>query len=235
MSEKFLNTDVLILCGGKGSRLQPLVSDRPKSMADVGGTPFLDILLDSLSAQGLGRFILCTGFMGDYIEEYYLNKKTDLKILFSHEKHPLGTGGAVKKAKKLIKSKNFLVLNGDSYCDMDYCNFIDFHLQKGALLTIAVSGKDDSKDYGAITFSDNKKLTGFCEKSAVHGRVYVNTGIYCMNSNLFSRMPDQEQLSLEHDLFPLLLNNQCFVYITKNEFFDIGTPERYNLIREKKL
>ncbi|MGA1868158.1 MAG: nucleotidyltransferase family protein [bacterium] len=230
MKKEFENIEVLILCGGKGTRLRTIINDRPKPMAEIHGVPFLDILLDMLASHGLVNYILCIGHMGEYIERYYRETKPDLNIRFSRESKPLGTGGAIKNAQELIGGNHFIILNGDSYCNLDFEKFIDFHIQKEAALTIAVSDVMDSHDYGTISIDKEKRLISFNEKTNTRGRSCVNAGIYCMNKDIFSLMHAKDTFSLEYDFFPTILTNRCFAYITQQPFFDIGTPERYNVL-----
>ena len=106
-----------VLCGGLGTRLRAVLSDRPKSMAPVAGVPFLDLLLQTLRAEGIQEVILGTGYMAEQIERHFGNGQgLDLSIRYSHENEPLGTGGALKLAEKLL-SDPVLVLNGDSYVE----------------------------------------------------------------------------------------------------------------------
>src|SRR5690349_21298843 len=107
--------DAAILCGGKGTRLQPVISDLPKGLAPVRGRALLDILVEDLVAQGLRRIILCVGHMKEQIISHFSGRR-DADFLFSEETAPLGTGGAVKNAAEFIRSDPFLVMNGDSMC-----------------------------------------------------------------------------------------------------------------------
>ncbi len=95
-------TDVVILCGGLGKRLKKVVRDRPKSMAEIKGRPFLDILIDYVASFGFRRFILCTGYMGDHIDKYFVRgKERALDILFSRERKPLGNRRGGKERASL--------------------------------------------------------------------------------------------------------------------------------------
>ena len=102
IKNELANTDVVILCGGAGTRLSAVVADRPKPMAEMNQRPFLDILIDYFAAFGLKRFILCAGHMSQVIKDHYSKKEGSLKFIISEEKTPLGTaGGASKKHKNL--------------------------------------------------------------------------------------------------------------------------------------
>lgn len=231
---KAKDIDVLILCGGKGTRLRSVVDDRPKSMAAIGEKPFLDILIEHTAAFGLGRFILCTGYKAESIQEYYSTRKApDLEIVILKEKELLGTGGAVKNAERLIQSSPFLILNGDSFFDIDLCRFIDFHISKKALLSVALISAEDSKDYGSIEIDNLGKVVRFREKEKAGQNSLISAGIYLFNSEVLSLMPSNKKFSLEYDFFPGIVGREFYGYLANGFFTDIGTPERY--IQAKQL
>ena len=225
------NTDVLILVGGQGSRLRRIVGDKPKPMADVGGRPFLDILIKYILGYGFGRIILCTGYKASFIKEHYRKPIDGIELLFSEEKKPLGTGGAIKNAKALIQSDPFLVMNGDSFCAADLGGLVDFHKKMNALLSIVLTSSDTVKDYGSVTFDSSYRITSFCEKVSGSSKSSVNAGIYLMNTDIFSYMPRRKRFSLEYDLFPGIANNRCYGFVTEMQLTDIGTPERYEIAK----
>ena len=127
---KQTDVDVVILCGGKGTRLSEVVRDRPKPMSEINGRSFLDILIGYVSGFGFKRFILSVGYKADYIKDYYKNNRFSFEILFSRENEPLGTAGGVKQAENLVQSNPFLVMNGDSFCPVDLLQFLDFHSKR---------------------------------------------------------------------------------------------------------
>lgn len=219
--------DVVILCGGMGTRLKAVVDDRPKPMAQIENRPFIDILIGHVSAFGFRRFILCTGYKTESIQEYYKNRKCNIEILISREQELLGTGGAVKNAQPLIGSDPFLVLNGDSFLDVDLCRFGQFHLAKKALLSIALINTMDTKTYGSIKIDSTGRIVEFCEKKEKSQKGMINAGIYLFNHEVLSLMPDSGKFSLEYDFFPKIVNREMYGYLTKGLFVDIGTPQRY--------
>jgi len=152
------NIDVVILCGGKGTRLKSVIADRPKPMAEINGRPFLDILVEYASSFGLSRFILCTGYLGDAIEDYYTKHNNNLTFAFSREHQSLGTGGALKNAEPLIQSNPFLVMNGDSFCPAPLDELVVAHRRNKALVTLAVAEVDNAGDYGSISLDDRGKI-----------------------------------------------------------------------------
>ena len=151
------NIDVVILCGGLGTRLREEIGESQKAMALVDDRPFLDIILDHLKKQGFQRVILCTGYQSSHVEDHYRNQDVGLSIEFSNEAEPLGTGGALKQVQQMIQSDIFFVLNGDSFCPIDYQALLSFYLLKEALASIAVNTVSEASDFGTIGFDDNKK------------------------------------------------------------------------------
>ena len=228
----FNTIDAVILCGGLGKRLRPVIGGSPKVMAKIGDRPFLDLILDSLQKQGLQRVILSTGYNADIIEGYYRKKKGDLSIEFSREDIPLGTGGAVKYARNLIKSDPFLVLNGDSFCSVDFRQFIHFHLSKRACGTIVLSKTDETQDFGAITIDHSNKIVNFQEKVDEASTQYVNAGIYCFRNDIFDFMPEEQTFSIEKDFFPKVVQHDLYGFVSEEDFIDIGTPQRYSQAKQ---
>jgi NDP-sugar pyrophosphorylase family protein len=226
--------DVVILCGGKGSRLRPAVSDRPKAMARIGQRPFLDILIDYIAGFGFSRFILCSGHLGGMIQEYYRKRKKNLKILFSQENSVLGTAGAVKNAEAIIKSSSFLVVNGDSFCRMDLKKFISFHLNKKAPISMALARNPGMLDAGNVGLGRSGRVNSFSEKKKNRRAAFINTGVYCFTKQALPSIPKSKNVSLEKDIFPQAAKTRrIFGYLTEGLFIDIGTPARY--ARAKKL
>lgn len=227
------NIDVVILCGGLGTRLRSIIIDKPKVLAKIGNQTFLDVLIDNISFYGLKHIILCVGHLRDHIKrhfDYHCNEHynyINYNIRFSDECSPLGTGGALKNAELFIKSDTFIVMNGDSICNVDFRELLDFHINKKALLSMVLTRSTSSKDYGIVILDDSSKITSFNEKPVGNSEASINAGIYIMQKDIFSHMPDRKTFSLEYDLFPTLYNDMCYGFIVKNEVIDIGTPERY--------
>ena len=217
--------DAIVLCGGKGTRLQSVISDRPKMLADVGGRPFLDMLIDRISAAGVKRVILSVGYMRDQITARYA--RTD-GIFFAEEEKPLGTGGGVKNAESFLTGEDVLVMNGDSFISgpVDLAAFYRFHKEHGADITMMLAQPRDEKDYGVVTIDAEGKISRFHEKADDGSVHYMSAGIYMMKRDLFGRMP-QDAFSLETDFFPSLVGGAFFGFPIEGKVVDIGTPERY--------
>lgn len=224
--------DVVILCGGLGTRLRKIVHDRPKPMAEINHRPFLDILVNYSSRYGFKCFILCTGHKGNVVRKYYENKEYPLSFLFSEEKEPLGTAGAIKNAESLIQSNVFLVMNGDSFCNVNMYNFMEFHTSKEAFASIALIPIDKSYDCGVVKITDTHRIVSFHEKVEMDTYGFVNTGIYIFNKEILSLIPTGKNYSLEYDLFPTLIQQKnIYGFVTNQQLIDIGIPERYELAK----
>ena len=222
--------DVLLLCGGFGTRLADVVSDRPKPMAEMNSSPFLDILIDYFGRFGFRRFILCAGYMSDVIKDYYLKKGGQMEFIISEETRPLGTAGTIKNAQKYIKSDTFLVANGDSFCPVDMAGFYEFHRQKNPVMSMVVSELKDTCDCGSVVLDDRQKIIGFQEKKP--GAGFVNAGIYFFEKSVLDLVPENTKCSLEYDIFPKLSNKNAYGFVSGKELIDIGTPQRYELAQK---
>lgn len=229
----------MILAGGLGTRLKSEVADVQKTMADVGGRPFMDIILEHIVSQGFRRVIICTGHNAESVQRYYESKDFGIDIVFSHEQEKLGTGGAIKNAASLVQSDVFFVMNGDSFCPVKFSDFLTFHQTQAAAVSIAVSEVKDIKDYGSIMLDDSHQIVFFGEKLSAddthlqNQQVFVNNGIYCFQKEVFGMMPESNKFSLEKDFFPHIIGKSFYGFAVEAKFLDIGVPERYREAREK--
>ena len=227
----FRDSDVLILAGGKGTRLQSVVSDRPKVMADVHGRPFLEHTIDMLARHGFRRMILSVGYLKDHVINHFrqykpLGKK-DIEIVFSEEDVPLGTGGAVKRAKDLIRTDHFFVMNGDQIMAPPFEDLYSAHREKDALLSILLGKKSDASVYGKVEVDPAGRILSFREKDGVNEEGLVNAGVYVIKKDAFACMPQEDSFSIEYHFFPSVLTEHCHGFVMDEDFLDIGTPERY--------
>jgi len=222
-------TDALILCGGAGTRLRPVISDKPKGLAPLGGRPFLDILVEDLLEQGFRRLIFCVGYLKEQIIGRYRDRD-DAEYLFSEEDAPLGTGGAIQNALPLVCSDPFLVSNGDSFCTVDLGEFYLFHHRKEAIASLVLARVDERHDGGIVCLDETQRILSFVEKSGTRDQqhCFVNAGMYLMQKETVELHRESSPLSLEYDVFPALVkSNRCFGFVVGSQLFDIGTPERY--------
>lgn len=222
----FSSLDIVILAGGLGTRLRPAVSGRPKVLAEIYGRPFIDMLIENLLRVGMQRIILSVGYLKDHIKDYYVEQG----ILFAEEESPLGTGGGVKNAERLVQSDQFFVMNGDSWITggIDFEAFHNFHRSKNALATIVLTRPRKEKDYGAVFLKEDGKISGFDEKAKEDKTHFMNAGVYLIEKKAFGLMP-RGVFSLETDFFPKLVGGAFYGFPVDGELVDIGTPERYAL------
>ncbi|MBI5224922.1 NTP transferase domain-containing protein [Candidatus Micrarchaeota archaeon] len=212
----------LILAGGLGTRLRPLKLGVPKPMAKVSGMPFLERLILRLKNGGVTKILLLVGYKKKAIEKHFGNgKKLGIKIGYSREQRPLGTGGAIKNAQKSVE-KQFLLFNGDTICDIDIQEFIKFHKKHKSILTIAVSRAKN--EGGKIELATDLRVAGFGKKGP-----FVNAGAYVANSEILKTIPANKKVSFEEAIIPRLLTKRVFGFRIERGFLDIGTPSRYSL------
>lgn len=227
MTESIVNQmDVLILCGGAGTRLRNAVNNCPKPMAMINAKPFLDILIEYFSSFGFRRFILCAGYMSEIIREHYENADTTYEIVISEETEALGTAGSIRNAEQYIRSDLFIAANGDSFCNADLIEFHKDHSARNALMSMVVTETKNASDYGSVFLDNNRRIIGFAEKDREKGRGYINAGIYLFNKKMLNYIPAKTKYSLEYELFPKLIDKGIYGFISGNELIDIGTPER---------
>lgn len=221
--------DIIILAGGLGTRLREVVSDVPKPLAPINGKPFLDILLHQLHQfSQKAQLILSIGYKKEAFKSRYPH------CLFSEEETPLGTGGALKKALTLTKTPDVLVLNGDSYFDVDLVEMVRSYFHSGADITMASRKVEDISRYGAVDFDAQQRVKAFIEKEASKLPGWINGGIYLLKKNLLDSFPDTP-FSLEKEGFPNLLQKRFFAYPASGTFIDIGTKESYHQAQEMGL
>ena len=229
--------DTVILAGGLGTRLRRVVSDRPKVMAEINGKPFLCYLLDQLAEENIERVIISTGYMAGKIEEAVGFSYKGMKVDYSEEETPLGTGGSLKLAGQIVNTKHCLVMNGDSYTEFDLDSLLIKHQKRNTSVTIIVKVVDNTSCYGTIQMDEKNRITDFTEKGNTSGKGIINTGVYLMKTSVLYAIPEKIHYSLENDFFPRMVGNGIYGYETKGKFIDIGTPASYLSANEffKKL
>lgn len=216
--------DTIILAGGKGTRLQSVVSDVPKPMAPIAGKPFLDILLEFIASQEVtGKVILSVGYMHDVILRHYEEHTLPFDILFSVEDEPLGTGGAFVKALGRTTSSEVLVCNGDSIIVTELDQAMGMHEGIGTIITREI---DDAYRSGFIEQDETGRILAFEEKGR-SGRGLINAGMYMFDKEVADFLPDGA-FSLEQEGFPLLIPHGLFSYQSNGFFIDIGTESSYH-------
>ncbi|MCD6468888.1 MAG: nucleotidyltransferase family protein [Thermoplasmata archaeon] len=221
----------LILAGGLGTRLRKIVPDKPKPMALIANRPFLEYLILQLKQYRLTDIVLCVGYLGERVKEYFGDgSRWDVHVSYSQESAPLGTGGAIRLAEKLVQAENFLVMNGDSFLDIDLNRLIDYHLERKALATMALAEVEDPARYGAVEINEKGEIESFVEKGESSGSKLINGGIYVLDRKVFDYIPEGK-VSLEREVFPKLIGRKFYGVPVKGYFIDIGIPEDYERLR----
>jgi NDP-sugar pyrophosphorylase family protein len=219
--------DTLILAGGLGTRMRSVLHGRPKSMATIAARPFIEYLLLQLQKQGVTDVILCLGYQGELIGDYCRhNAPPGLRLRYSYEAMPLGTGGTLKLAEPLIQTAEFLVLNGDSFFDIDLQAFMRCHQRWNARASMALAEVEDRQRYGAVEINQQGEISGFLEKAQA-GRGLINGGIYVLGAEVLALIPPGGAVSLEREIFPQLIGRGFYGVPFQSYFADIGVPEAY--------
>lgn len=222
--------EAIILAGGFGTRLSHIVTDVPKPMAPVKNKPFLEYIMEYLIVQGITKVILATGFKSEVISDYFGNSYKGLRILYSKEESPLGTGGALKKAIALCESDYIFIINGDTYFDVSLKDMMMFHLGEKASITISAKKMFNYSRYGTLLCKDSL-VNAFQEKRLTEEGL-INGGIYLLNKSILDNI-DKDVFSLEKDVFEAQI--ECIrivAYESNGYFIDIGIPEDYYKAQE---
>jgi D-glycero-alpha-D-manno-heptose 1-phosphate guanylyltransferase len=222
--------EIIILVGGKGTRLKRVVKDRPKPLADVNGRPFLEYLMDWLINNNANHFILSTGYKSKKIREHFGNAYRSVKISYSDETEPLGTGGAVRKAINFLHNENpFLVVNGDTFFNINIQNLINSFNKSNADLSIALFKANEGERYGLVELDDQNHMKNQKFSKADIGQL-ASGGVFLMSNKILDYFSyDGLNFSMEHVFIPTIMNNGGVVTgVCFNDIiFDIGTPSDY--------
>jgi len=222
----------LILAGGYATRLRPLSCSRPKTLFPIVNKPLLQWTFEHLADGGVDEVILAVNAITKFYIQQHKPSKCGLRVRFSVDppKTPLGTGGPLKKAEKLIGHEGpFIMLNGDIYADINYRELLEAHKKSGALATIALCKVEDPCSFGVAELQGNS-IRRFVEKPA-RGRApsnLINAGAYVLSPEVFAYIPDGRAVSIEREVFPKLaeegrLNGYCIDGL----WIDIGKPHEY--------
>lgn len=224
---------VIILAGGKATRLPQSAKNIPKSLVDVAGKPILQHQIDLLEKHGLNDVRFSLGYMADKIIDYL-----DGHYEYIVEPKLLGTGGAIKFASRDLK-EDFMVLNGDILSDINLSEFIakyqyNDNVSRQTLGVISLFFQEDASDYGLVRI-ENERVMDFLEKPSQKCSGHINTGFYILSPKIFENV-SRETFSIERDIFPeMVRKGQLVVYIHKGYWTDLGTEERLEKAKNEFL
>lgn len=223
-------TEAIILAGGFGTRLQAVVSDVPKPMAPVNQEPFLNFIFKYLKHYGINHVVLSTGYLADKISDYYQSEFEGIKISYTKEETPLGTGGGIRLAMEKCHTKNVLVLNGDSFFDVNLNQYYNQHCTFKSDCSLALRKVENAARYGTIKLGDMGVIKAFREKDGEEKQGLINGGVYVLNRELFlKKTKTNEAFSIEKDFFETRINElNIFGFEYQGYFIDIGIPEDYS-------
>jgi D-glycero-alpha-D-manno-heptose 1-phosphate guanylyltransferase len=217
--------EAIVLAGGFGTRLRPLVSDLPKPMAPVAGRPFLEIVLGGLARNGFRRAVLSVGYLAEKIVEHFGGSFDGMSLVYEIEDTPLGTGGAVRAALEQCRGDHAFVFNGDTYLDLEVREAETLWHERGDPIIVARAVPDASR-YGALLVEAGR-VEGFLEKGST-ARGLINAGCYVLPRDILDAYPLGLPFSLEADFLATAVRRRRFVvFETRGLFIDIGVPEDY--------
>jgi D-glycero-alpha-D-manno-heptose 1-phosphate guanylyltransferase len=217
----------IILAGGFGTRLQPVLTDIPKPMAPINNKPFLAYLIDYLAQQGVHDIILSVHYLREQIQAYFKSDYAGVAIRYAIEESPLGTGGAMVHALTQIPVKeSVFVLNGDTFVKLDYKAMYAQHTSRHAALTMALRPIDDCHRYGKV-ITEQGVIVDFQEKGDTSAG-WINAGVYLLQPDTFTPFQLPAQFSFETDFVqPNLAALKPQSFAADDYFIDIGIPEDY--------
>ena len=219
----------LILAGGEGTRLRPLTSTVPKPVVPLVDRPFIRFMLDWLKLHGVDDVVMSCGHLASGVRNVLGDGSAfGIRLRYVEEPRPLGTGGALKYAESLLDDR-FLMLNGDVLTDIDLTAQMAQHEQTGAVATLALTPVEDPSAYGLVRTRERGEVTEFVEKPApdqidTHN---ISAGAYVLEGTVLELLEAEQPASIERDVFPRLVGEGLYGYVSDGYWLDIGTPERY--------
>lgn len=215
----------VVLAGGLGTRLRPVVGDVPKPMAPINGEPFLNILFRKLSAAGIEHVTLSLGYQAHVIRDYYRSTFEGMQLSYVVEGEPLGTGGAIRRCLETANADPALILNGDTYLEFDLDALTgDWEAHREPII-VARNVKDVGR-FGCLEVFDGR-VVSFAEKQA-SGAGAINAGVYVLPKSLVADLPKRDSFSFEADYLIDAVKRSTFrCFVTSGKFIDIGIPEDY--------
>lgn len=221
--KKYLNNQVVIMAGGKGSRLDPFTRIFPKPLIPVGNKAAIEIIMDSFSRCGFHRFIYSLNYRKEYLKLFLKEKSFPYEIDLVEEKEFLGTAGSLYSVKDKIDD-TFFVVNCDSLLDLDFEDVLNWHREHKAAITIIGSHMEVNIPFGVLEIS-NGILNKISEKP-VHD-VFINTGVYVMERNVLSYFSEEKPLDMNQLIDIVAKKEKVGVYPIYKGWFDLGQWEEY--------
>ena len=230
----------VIMAGGKGSRLRSITNDEiPKPMVPVDGKPLLEYQVEALKEYGIKKIVMIVGHLGEKIMDHFKDGKDfGVDIDYIVEKEPLGTAGAFYYLKDKTDAKDFLLVFGDVFFDIDFDRMEDFHFKNAALTTLLAHPNGHPYDSDLIQTDENGKVIGFDSKNNVRDYWYdnmVNAGMYVINRELLELVGEPVKIDFEKDILANQVKNEANIYAYHSPEYvkDVGTVDRINATVEE--
>lgn len=221
--------EAVILAGGFGTRLRPVIADLPKPLAPVNGQPFLHYIFLYLKKFGIEKIVLSVGYMAEKIEAHFGTNYHGIKVEYAYENEPLGTGGGIRLGMEKCTGAHVLALNGDTLFEVPLDKFFETHLGGSSDATLALRKVEDGSRYGTIEL-DGNRIAAFREKSPdVKGAALINGGVYALRRKTYLGITEAgKSFSIEHDFFAKYADKLWLqAFPCEGYFIDIGVPEDY--------
>ena len=222
----------VVMAGGEGTRLRPMTASLPKPLLPVVNAPIMEHVLRLLRRHGITDTVVTLQFLAPLVRNYF-GDGADLGMSLSYatEETPLGTAGSVRNARDALHGEPFVVISGDALTDADLTSLVEFHRQRGAMVTVALKRVADPLDFGIVILDESMQIQRFLEKPS-WGQVFsdtVNTGIYVMEPEVLDLVNPGEPVDWAADVFPRLLRQGAPLYgwLLDSYWEDVGTPESY--------
>ena len=219
----------LILVGGHGTRLRPITLTLPKPVIPLVDRPFLRYMIDWLARHGVDDIVMACGFLPDQLRATFGDQiPGGPRLRYVEEPEPRGTAGAIKFASNLLEDR-FFALNGDSLTDLDLTALMDRHTTSGARATLGLFPVEDPSAFGLVRRAEDGEIHEFLEKPdpAEIDTDEVSAGMYVLEKEVLDLVPADQDVSIERELFPLLVGDGLYSRRLEGYWMDIGTPERY--------
>ncbi|MBH09520.1 MAG: D-glycero-D-manno-heptose 1-phosphate guanosyltransferase [Candidatus Marinimicrobia bacterium] len=216
--------EAIILAGGFGTRLKSKIKSIPKPMAPINNRPFLDYIFDYLKKHSISHAILSVYHKSEIIKQYYNNNYDSIKITYSNDKMPLGTGGAIKAALRKTIYENIIVINGDTYFEIAVDQLLESHITNNNHITIALKPMSNFSRYGFVRTKDNGSVIEFKEKEFKENG-NINGGICIIKNTIFNEYNGVDFFLFSDFIADNLTRLKIGSVIFDELFIDIGTPE----------
>ena len=219
----------VILVGGQGTRLRPLTSTVPKPVVRLVDRPLIAFMLEWLRGHGVDDVIMSCGFLADGVRNVLGDgSQMGVRLRFVEEPEPRGTAGALKLAEPMLDER-FLMLNGDVLTDIDLTAQIAQHEASGARATLALVPVPDPSAYGLVVVREDRSVSDFVEKpssDSVAGNL-ISAGAYVLQREILDLVPPERNVSIEREIWPLLVDDGLYGFPCEGYWLDVGTPQRY--------